>query len=208
LAATLNLFPFQSPQVTGGRPADPIPQRRKEETMTKKMGRAALLSVGFLAVSTSAALLGVVMSGPLLRADGPAADPAVERTRDQVKMLDELYKNAVVSITNKYDGPPAIKVAKDVFAAMEKSGWHKAKLVDASGSPQNEANLPQTNFEKRAAVAIRAGKPYFEEIEGNGPGRKLYAATVVPAVTKKCATCHGVNEGDLLGFIRYEVPVK
>ena len=108
------------------------------------------------------------MSGPPLRADGPDADPALERTRQQVKMLDELYKNAVVSITNKYDGPPAIKVAKDVFAAMEKSGWHKAKLVDASGSPQNEANLPQTDFEKRAAEAMRAGKPYFEEVTGDG----------------------------------------
>jgi hypothetical protein len=176
--------------------------------MTKKQGRGAPLAVGSLAAAASAALLGAVMSGPLLRADGPEADPALKRTRAQVKMLDELYKNAVVSITNKYDGPPAIKVAKDIFAAMEKSGWHKARLVDDSGSPQNEANLPHTDFEKRAAVAIRAGKPYFEEIEGSGPGRKLYAATVVPAVTKKCAACHGVNEGDLLGFIRYEIPVK
>jgi len=151
----------------------------------------------------------VLLSRPLLRADGPkAADPALERTREQVKMLDELYKNAVVSVTNKYDGPPAIKVAKDVFAAMEKSGWHKARLVDATGAPQNEANLPQTDFEKRAAVAIQAGKPYFEEVTGAGQDRKLHVATVVPAVTKKCAKCHGVKEGDLLGFIRYEIPVK
>jgi Protein of unknown function (DUF3365) len=176
--------------------------------MTKKLGRMAFLSVGSLAIAIAAALLGPVMSGTLLRADGADADPALKRTREQVKMLDELYKNAVVSITNKYDGPPAIKVAKDVFAAMEKSGWHKAKLVDASGSPQNEANLPQTSFEKRAAAAIQSGKPYFEEIGGNGPGRKLFAATVVPAVTKKCAKCHGVSEGDLLGFIRYEIPIK
>ncbi len=176
--------------------------------MTKKLGRVALLSVGSLAIATSAVLLGLATAGPLVRADGPEADPALERTREQVRMLDELYKNAVVSITNKYDGPPAVKVAKDVFAAMEKSGWHKAKLVDASDSPQNEANLPKTDFEKRAAAAIRAGKPYFEEIEGSGPRRKLLAATVVPAVTKKCAKCHGVSEGDLLGFIRYEIPVK
>ena len=67
-------------------------------------------------------------------------------------MLDELYKNAVVSISNRYEGPPAIKVAKDVFAAMEKSGWHKARLVDASGTPQNEANRPQTGFEMRAGT--------------------------------------------------------
>ena len=101
------------------------------------------------------------MSGSFLRADGPAADPALERTREQVKMLDELYKNAVVSITNKYDGPPAIKVAKDVFAAMEKSGWHKAKLVDASGSPQNEANLPQTDFREAGRGGHASRKAVF-----------------------------------------------
>jgi hypothetical protein len=169
--------------------------------------KASWLVVGALA-GLSAVCVGVGLTGPLLRAAEPKAEPAVDRARDQVKMLDELYKNAVVSITNKYDGPPAIKVAKDVFAAMEKSGWHKAKLVDATGTPQNEANLPQTGFEKRAAKSIRAGTPYYEEVDGEGTGRTLYAATVVPAVTKKCATCHGVNQGDLLGFIRYEIPIR
>ena len=148
------------------------------------------------------------LTGPPLRGAEPEADPAVERARQQAKMLDELYKNAVVSITNKYDGPPAIKVAKELFAAMEKGGWHKAKLVDASGAPQNEANLPQTGFERRAAAAIQAGKPYFEEVAGTGTERTLYAATIVPAVTRKCASCHGVEPGDLLGFIRYEIPVR
>jgi hypothetical protein len=154
------------------------------------------------------ALAGGLVLQPWLRADPPADDPALVRTREQVQMLDSLYKNAVVSITNKYDGPPAIKVAKDVFGAMEKGGWHKAKLVDASGTPQNEANQPQTEFEKRAAAAIKTGKPYYEEVGGEGAERTLHVATVVPAVLKKCATCHGVEEGSLLGFIRYEVPVK
>ena len=36
----------------------------------------------------------------------------------------------------------------------------------------------------------------------------LCAATVVPAVHERCATCHGVKQGDLLGFIRYDLPVK
>ena len=175
--------------------------------MTQKLDRKTILGVGYLLAATLAAFIGVLLLGPLIRADGPGDDPALTRTREQVKMLDELYKNAVVSITNKYDGPPAIKVAKDVFAAMEKSGWHKAKLVDASVPPHNEANLPQSDFEKRAA-AIQTGKPYYDEVMGAGSERKLSAATVVPAVTKKCAKCHGVSEGDLLGFIRYEVPIR
>ncbi len=55
---------------------------------------------------------------------------------------------------------------------------------------------------------MQAGKPYFEEVTGAGSERKLHVATVVPALTNKCAKCHGVKEGDLLGFIRYEIPVK
>lgn len=165
--------------------------------------------VCLLASLAAAALVAVLASGPSLHAAEPAEDPAVTRAREQVKMLDTLYKNAVVSVTKRYEeGPPAIKVAMDVFAVMEKDGWHKAKLVDASGDPQNTANLPQTDFEKRAAEAMKAGKPYYEEIVGTGPKRTYYAATVVPAVLKRCASCHGAEEGDLLGFIRYELPVK
>ncbi len=135
-------------------------------------------------------------------------DEALARTREEVQMLDVLYKNAVVAVTEIYDGPPAIKVAKKVFAAMDDKGYHSAQLVDASGAPQNEANLPDTNFEKRAEAAMRAGKPYYEEIVGEGKDRRLLAATVVPAVHEKCAKCHGVKEGDLLGFIRYDLPVR
>jgi hypothetical protein len=165
-------------------------------------------STGFAAVVVAAAVGFVAAASSLRAEEAKKDDPALERARDQAQMLDALYKNAVVSITNKYDGPPAIKVAKDVFSAMEKGGWHKAKLVDASGTPQNEANLPQTLFEKRAAKEIQAGKPYYDEVSGEGKSRTLQVATVVPAVTTKCATCHGVKQGELLGFIRYEIPVK
>jgi hypothetical protein len=178
--------------------------------MLKGLRSGRLYCVVCLFVSlAAAALVAILASGTDLRAEPPAQDHALTRARDQVKMLDALYKTAVVSVTKRYDeGPPAIKVAMDVFGAMDKAGWHKAKLVDASGVPQNEANLPRTDFEKRAAKAMQAGKPYYEELDGEGPKRTLYAATIVPAVMKRCASCHGAKEGDLLGFIRYEVPVK
>jgi hypothetical protein len=124
-------------------------------------------------------------------------------------MLDELYKTAVAAITDKYTkGQPAIMVAKDVFKAMEDGKYHSARLVDASGSPLGEKNGPVTDFEKRAAEAMRSGKAYVEEVRGRGDGRTLLAATVVPAVHRRCAECHGVKQGELLGFIRYEVPVR
>ena len=37
----------------------------------------------------------------------------------------------------------------------------------------------------------------------------LRAATRVPVVMKQCITCHpGSKEGDLLGALVYEVPIK
>jgi hypothetical protein len=138
----------------------------------------------------------------------PESDPALERTRAQAKMLDDLFKVAVVDITNRYDGPPAAKVAKAIFAAAQDKQYFKAKLLDATGAPQNEANVPRDEFEKRAAKAMTEGKTYLEEVVGKGEARHLRVATVVPAVTQKCAKCHGVKQGDLLGFLSYDMPIR
>jgi hypothetical protein len=128
-------------------------------------------------------------------------------------MLDDLYKNAVVSITKTYvakqEDRPAIMIAKDVFAAMKKQGWHSARLVDATGEPLNDANAPKTDFEKDASRRIRAGEAYYDRVVGEGKDRRLLAATAVPVVMKKCAECHDNRKvGDVLGFLRYEVPIK
>jgi hypothetical protein len=137
---------------------------------------------------------------------------AVERTREQTQMLDDLYKTAVVGITTTYgekqSAKPAAVVAGMVFEAMKKKGWHNARLVDASGDPKNEDNVAKTDFEKKAVKAMKDGKKTFEEI-GEADGKPvLRTATVVPAVLKSCAKCHGVEEGDLLGTIVYELPIK
>jgi hypothetical protein len=177
--------------------------------MRKPLSRPA--RIGFGAVLAAMALAGIVRGyGPA--GDGTKAqgdDAALKRARREVKMLDELYKNAVVSITQIYgDGPPAVRVAKQVFKAMEDGEYHSAKLVDATGSPLNEANRPATPFEERAEKAILEGKAYYEEVVGEGADRRLLAATVVPAVLPRCAKCHGVEEGELLGFIRYDLKVE
>lgn len=137
---------------------------------------------------------------------------AVERTREQVKMLDDLYKTAVVKITAVYVGQqgevPAAVAAMAIFEEMKKKGWHNARLVDASGKPKNKDNVAKTDFEKKAVAAMKEGKPYFEEI-GEANGKPVFrAATVVPAVMKECASCHKVKEGTLLGTIVYELPIK
>ncbi len=137
---------------------------------------------------------------------------ALERTRDQVKMLDDLYKTAVVSITNNYiEGQasvPAAMIAQDVFAAMQKKGYHTARLIDATGKPKNKMNVAKTAFEKKAVEEMKAGKGYYEEVAEVNGKPVLRVATIVPVVLKQCAACHGKKEGALLGAIVYELPVK
>ena len=179
---------------------------RRWSVLACTVGLAALLPATFMGMPP----------GRIARAGtGPQteADRALERTREQVKMLDQIYKNAVVSITKRYvgtqDEQPAIMVAQDVFGAMKKQGWHSAKLVDATGDPMSESNAPKTEFEKEAARAVDSGKSYFERVVGKGNDRRLLAATVVPVVMQKCADCHNHKKvGDVLGFIRYDVPIK
>ena len=83
-------------------------------------------------------------------------------------------------------------------------------VFGGSKIPTLARNLGQakTEFEKLAEEKIKGGAAYFEQVVENGGKRRLLAATVVPAVHQRCAKCHGVNEGDLLGFLRYEVPIK
>jgi hypothetical protein len=172
---------------------------------------AAILTIAFGAASRAFPQRGA-WAGTVTE-DKKDSDLALERTRERVKMLDDLYKNAVVSITTRYvsnqDGQPAIMVAKDIFGAMKKQGWHSAKLVDATGEPMSDANAPKTDFEKDAARAMNSGKSYFESVVGEGANRRLLAATLVPVVMQKCTECHNHKKvGEVLGFIRYDIPVK
>src|SRR5205807_1147344 len=85
---------------------------------------------------------------------------------------------------------PAARVAKKVFTAMHDKGWHRGRLVDASGEPFNVENLPKTAFEKKAIAAIKGGKAYVEEVDTEKGQPVLRVATVVPAVMKECIACH------------------
>ena len=166
----------------------------------------------------ASAIFGAVAIAAALQFNTSAADKkevdkaALERTREQTKMLDDLYKTAVVGITQTYGdrqaAKPAAVVAGMVFDAMKKKGWHNARLVDATGDPKNEDNVAKTDFEKKAVEAIKSGKEFFEEIAKVDGKPVLRVATVVPAVMQQCIICHGKREKNLLGTIVYELPIK
>ena len=141
------------------------------------------------------------------------SDPAIERTRRQVKMLDDLYKTTIVFITNTYveskKDVAAGEIARDLFAAMREKGWHDARLVDATGHPTNDENAAHDGFEKAAIKRLLDGETYVDEIKTEKDKRYLVAATVVPVVNEKCMQCHPAYKkvGQVIGAVSYKVPI-
>ena len=151
-----------------------------------------------------------------LTAADAVADPALERTRKQVRMLDDLYKTAVVLITEHYVDKdtdlPAGSAALALFDAMKKKGWHEVRLVDATGKPLTDSNAPKDAFEKGAIAAMKAGKPWHEEVTTKDGKKYLRAATPVPVVMKKCVMCHShyadAKKDEAIGSLMYVIPVE
>jgi Protein of unknown function (DUF3365) len=165
------------------------------------------------------AVAGLLVAGLSLGTRGMAddpADPAVERARQQVKMLDDIYKTTVVAITDKYvhkeTDLPAATVAMSLFEGMKQKGWHESRLIDATGHPYDEKNVAKSDFEKAAVKALLGGKDYYEQLVTVEGKPRLRAATPVPVVMKKCTMCHdhykGVKAGVPIGILTYDVPVK
>jgi hypothetical protein len=116
-------------------------------TQTKRTRLAVLAAISTL-------LLGLIIQ-PNSNAENKdgKVDQAVERTRKQVSMLDDLYKTAIVLITDKYVNSdsdlPAGSAFQALFSAMKTKGWHEVRLVDATDEPLR----PQ----KRSSRRLREG---------------------------------------------------
>jgi hypothetical protein len=172
----------------------------------------------FFSTLATAGLLFVCFRGPAAQAGDSAVaskkDPAVERARREVKMLDDLYKTTIVFITNTYvdtkEDVAAGEIARDLFAAMREKGWHDARLVDATGHPTNDENIAREGFEKAAIKKLLAGESYVDEVMTDKGKQYLLAATVVPVVNEKCMNCHPAYKkvGQVIGAVSYKLPIE
>jgi hypothetical protein len=143
----------------------------------------------------------------------PKAELTVEQARREVRLLDDMYKTAIVYMNDVYvedaNSVAAGQTARDLFEAMKNKGWHDAKLVDATGNPVNDENVPQDAFDKTAVKKILSGETYYDEVVSEGDQKYLRAATLVPAVNAKCVLCHPKSKvGDVLGTLSFKIPVK
>jgi hypothetical protein len=163
--------------------------------------------------------IGLVVGSMFLRQSDAVEeqkDAALERTRKMVLMLDDVYKTAVVLITDKYvndeDDFPAGSAAIALFDAIGKKGWHEVRLLDATGEPYDDDNVARDDFEREAIKQLKAGEKYYEQITEVDGKRKLRAATPIPVVLKKCAMCHphynDAKPDEPIGLLSYTLTIE
>ncbi len=177
-----------------------------------------------LSVARGGVLLGAMLIlGLAVGLVSRAADPTkqetagpgltVQQARREVRLLDDLYKTAIVYMNDVYvedeNSVAAGETARDLFAAMKAKGWHEARLVDATGEPLNDENAPAGAFEKSAIERILKGETYVDQVVRENDHNYLRAATLVPVVNDKCVICHpGNNIGDVLGAVSYKIRLQ
>jgi Protein of unknown function (DUF3365) len=156
---------------------------------------------------------GFINVGHAQRPAASSADPRLERTRQQVKMLDDLYKTTVVLVTEHYvitaKTLSAATAAKALFGEMDKKGWHQVRLVGLTDKLYNKQNAPADAFESAAAKRLLAGEASHEAVVTENGKQYLRYATPIPVVMEKCVMCHPQWKGEKgnVGSLMYKVPM-
>lgn len=141
---------------------------------------------------------------------------SLKHARETVKLLDNVYKQTIVLVTEKYvhdeDDFPAGSAAVELFRRISKGGSHHVRQIDVTGEPYEPENVAKTPFEKQAVQKLKAGKDYVEVVSEREGKPVLQAMTAVPVVMQKCVMCHShyadVKPGAAIGGISFEVPLS
>lgn len=174
------------------------------------------LRIGVIASVVMATMVTALVLSSAAAQDKKSDDAALARTRKQVQMLDDLYKTAIVLVTENYVDETSDLAAgaafQKLFAAMRQKGHHDVRLLDATGQPYNDKNAPRDDFEKAAIAALKSGKPNHEQIVSKDGKRFLKLATPIPVVMKKCTLCHPAYEqaaaGQPIGALGYTIEIE
>jgi hypothetical protein len=157
------------------------------------MNARAMGRMRVLAVATGVLCLTVLLS---LDALVTAAQPdeggqgvTVSEARERAKLMHNIYAATLESMHHHFfkrdrSVLPA-RALEDVFAEMERQSNIKAGWISVNTKAMSIHHEPNTDFEKKAAKAIAAGKGEFELVE-NGVYQR---AAAIPLGTG-CVNCH------------------
>ncbi len=150
------------------------------------------------------------------QAAGKPDKAAVERSRKTTRMLDNIFKQTIVLVTDKYvhdeDDFAAGSAAVLLFDNISKSGDNKIRLIDATGKPHDSENVARDDFEREGVKKLKGGAALHEQVVNVNGKFVLRTLTPVPVVMKKCVMCHehygDAKEGEPIGAISYIVPIE
>src|SRR5262249_36015294 len=132
------------------------------------MRRIPLLAVFGFSVLALAALLDSAGRSAAQEKATRDDSAAVERARKTVRILDDVYKTAIVLITDKYvrdkKDYPAGRAAVNWFKAISEKGWHDIRIIDATGDPYNPANVAKDDFDKEGIRQLKAGRGFYDQV--------------------------------------------
>ncbi len=146
----------------------------------------------------------------------PPGKKAVERSRRTVQMLDNIFKQTVVLVTDKYvndeDDFAAGSAAVLLFKNISEGSDNLIRLLDATGDPYEADNVAKDEFEKAGIDKLKAGAKTVDEVVNKEGKYYLRALTPVPVVMQKCVMCHAhyahAKPGEPIGAISYTVPIE
>ncbi len=169
----------------------------------------------FAAIQTAT----VPSSSTFAQESNAVADPdekSIQRSRDTVAMLDNIFKQTIVLITDKYvhdeDDFAAGSAAVLLFKNISGSSDNNVRLIDATGDPYEAENVAKDDFEKKGIKLLKSGAKGHEQVITKDGKPFLRALTPVPVVMQKCVMCHAhyedVKKGEPIGAISYTIPIK
>ncbi len=180
-------------------------------------------ALALFVTAASVVAVSVFLSGStnVVKAEEKAAatkpdNAAVERSRKAVQLLDNIFKQTVVLITDKYvhdEGDFAAGSAVTLlFKNVSDAGDTKVRLLDATGEPYDEENVAKDDFEREGIKRLKAGDQLYDQVVSKDGKHQLRTMTAVPVVMQKCVMCHAhyahAKKGEAIGAISYIVPIE
>lgn len=114
---------------------------------------------------------------------------SVEVARDRVKVMQDIHSATLTMMHDRYfhrdkSIVPA-RAMQDVFSQIERQSGVETRWISASLHPMSIDHAPESEFEKRAAKEIAAGKPSLEVVEDD-----YYRRAIAIPLTGGCLGCH------------------
>lgn len=146
-----------------------------------------------LAAAASALCFSLGTGGePAAKLDEPAEESprvSVETARDRAKLMQDVYAATLEVMHHRYfhDARAIVpaRALEDVFAEMDSRSNISARWISVNTKAMSLHHEPKSDFEKKAAKEISAGKAQIELIEAG-----YYRRAVAIPLTGGCVSCH------------------